>query len=150
MLRLLSEARIDPSGLTLEITESAIIKSPETALKVLHALRRAGVKLSIDDYGTGQSTLSYLKTLPVSELKIDKSFVTGLCRNENDRIMVRSTIDLAHQLGLIVVAEGVEDWETVQLLTELGCDYAQGFVIGRGVAIDELSTMASTSVRKAA
>lgn len=150
VLRLLSEARIDPSRLTLEITESAIIRSPETALNVLHALRRGGVRLSIDDYGTGQSTLSYLKTLPVNELKIDKSFVTGLCRNENDRIMVRSTIDLAHQLGLTVVAEGVEDWETVQLLTELGCDYAQGFVIGRGVSIDELSAMASTSVRKAA
>ena len=150
VLRLLSEAGIAPSRLTLEITESAIIRSPDTALNVLHELRRAGVRLSIDDYGTGQSTLSYLKTLPVNELKIDKSFVTGMCGNENDRIMVRSTIDLAHQLDLTVVAEGVEDWDTARLLTELGCDYAQGFVIGRGVSIEELSAMTSTSVRKAA
>ena len=129
---MLSQAGIEPARLTLEITESAIIRSEETALQVLQALRDYGIRLSIDDYGTGRSTLSYLKTLPVHELKIDKMFVTRLCHSEGDLIMVRSTIDLAHQLGLSVVAEGVEDWETVKLLTELGCDYAQGFVISRG------------------
>jgi EAL domain-containing protein (putative c-di-GMP-specific phosphodiesterase class I)/CHASE2 domain-containing sensor protein len=150
VVRTLAEANIDPARLTLEITESAIIRSKETALRVLDALREYGIRLSIDDYGTGQSTLSYLKTLPVSELKIDKMFVTRLCENESDRIMVRSTIDLAHQLGLTVVAEGVEDWDTVKLLTEFGCDYAQGFVIGRAVSFQELRSMADTEFKRAA
>jgi EAL domain-containing protein (putative c-di-GMP-specific phosphodiesterase class I) len=143
-------AGIDPARLTLEITESAIIRSKENALKVLERLRGHGVRLSIDDYGTGQSTLSYVRTLPVHELKIDQSFVTSLRDNHADRIMVRSTIDLAHALGLTVVAEGVEDWDTVKLLTDLGCDYAQGFVIGRGLRIAEFLSLASVSTRKAA
>jgi EAL domain-containing protein (putative c-di-GMP-specific phosphodiesterase class I)/GGDEF domain-containing protein len=146
----LADARVDPARLTLEITESAIIRSKDTALRVLDELRDHGIRLSIDDYGTGQSTLSYLKTLPVSELKIDKMFVTRLCENESDRIMVRSTIDLAHQLGLTVVAEGAEDWDTVMLLTEFGCDYAQGFVIGRAVSMQELRSLADTEFKRAA
>jgi EAL domain-containing protein (putative c-di-GMP-specific phosphodiesterase class I)/CHASE2 domain-containing sensor protein/GGDEF domain-containing protein len=132
----------NPLGLTLEVTESAIISSPETAISVLTALRERGVQLAVDDYGTGQSTLTYLKQLPVNELKIDKSFVTSICRNENDRIMVHSTIDLAHQLGLRVVAEGVEDDETLCLLRSLGCDYAQGYFIGRAVSLEELCRLA--------
>jgi len=150
VIRMLSAAKLDPARLTLEITESAIIKSKETALQVLAALRDHGIGLSIDDYGTGQSTLSYLKTLPVHELKIDKMFVTRLCENESDRIMVRSTIDLAHQLGLSVVAEGAEDWETVKLLTAFGCDYAQGFVIGRPISLEDLHSMAETGFKRAA
>jgi EAL domain-containing protein (putative c-di-GMP-specific phosphodiesterase class I)/CHASE2 domain-containing sensor protein/GGDEF domain-containing protein len=136
--RALGGSQLDPSQLTLEITESAIIHSPETALKVLHAVRRLGVRLSVDDYGTGQSTLSYLKSLPVNELKIDKSFVTSICSNLSDRIMVRSTIGMAHELGLSVVAEGVEDAETVDILRRLGCDYVQGFVIGKATTRDAL------------
>jgi EAL domain-containing protein (putative c-di-GMP-specific phosphodiesterase class I) len=150
VIQLLSANRVDPAWLTLEITESAIITSKDTALRVLDALRNYGVRLSIDDYGTGQSTLSYLKTLPVHELKVDKMFVTSLCEIESDRIMVQSTIDLAHQLGLAVVAEGVEDWETVRLLAELGCDYAQGFVIGRAMSLPELSSLAETGFKHAA
>jgi diguanylate cyclase len=150
VIRMLSEARVDPTRLTFEITESAIIRSKETALQVLHRLRDRGVRLSIDDYGTGQSTLSYLKTLPVDELKIDKMFVTRLCDNESDRILVRSTIDLAHQLGLTVVAEGVEDWETARLLTDLGCDFAQGFAIGRAMSLSDLHALAQTGLRRAA
>jgi EAL domain-containing protein (putative c-di-GMP-specific phosphodiesterase class I)/CHASE2 domain-containing sensor protein len=150
VIRMLSAAKLNPARLTLEITESAIIKSKETALQVLHTLRDYGVRLSIDDYGTGQSTLSYLKTLPVHELKIDKMFVTRLCENESDRIMVQSTIDLAHQLGLSVVAEGAEDWETVQLLTTLGCDYAQGFVIGRAISLEDLHSLAEAGFKRAA
>jgi EAL domain-containing protein (putative c-di-GMP-specific phosphodiesterase class I)/CHASE2 domain-containing sensor protein len=150
VVRMLSAANLDPTRVTLEITESAIIKSKETALQALHTLRNYGVGLSIDDYGTGQSTLSYLKTLPVHELKIDKMFVTRLCENESDRIMVQSTIDLAHQLGLSVVAEGAEDWETVKLLTALGCDYAQGFVIGRAISLEELHSLAETGFKRAA
>jgi diguanylate cyclase len=150
VIQMLSEAGMDPARLTLEITESAIIKSKETALRVLGELRDYGIRLSIDDYGTGQSTLSYLKTLPVSELKIDRMFVTRLCDNDSDRIMVRSTIDLAHQLGLTVVAEGVEDWETVRLLTDLGCDYAQGFVIGRAMPLGDLHSLVQTGFKRAA
>jgi len=150
VIRTLSASRIDPARLTLEITESAIIRSRDTALQVLGALRDHGIRLSIDDYGTGQSTLSYLKTLPVDELKIDKMFVTRLCENESDRIMVQSTIDLAHQLGLAVVAEGAEDWKTVRLLADLGCDYAQGFVVGRAQSLAELQSLAEAKFRRAA
>ena len=131
VVRELAGSQLRPSQLTLEITESAIIRSPETALKVLHAIRRLGVRLSVDDYGTGHSTLSYLKSLPVDELKIDKSFVTSICTNANDAIMVRSTIVMAHELGLSVVAEGVEDLETINLLKELKCDHVQGYAIGK-------------------
>lgn len=127
----LREFGIAPDHLTLEITESAIIRSPTTAISVLSDLRSQGIRLSVDDYGTGQSSLSYLKQLPIHELKIDRSFVTNLCRNSADAIMVRSTIDLAHQLGLAVVAEGVEDCETLDALRDLKCDYAQGFGIAR-------------------
>jgi EAL domain-containing protein (putative c-di-GMP-specific phosphodiesterase class I) len=150
VIEALTRAKLDPSRITLEITESAIIRSKATALRVLETLRSHGVRLSIDDYGTGQSTLSYDKSLPVDELKIDKSFVTNLCKNENDRIMVQSTIDLAHQLGLTVVAEGAEDWDTVKLLTELGCDYAQGYAVGRALALADLLSMAGMRLSNAA
>ena len=150
VIRLFSDTGFDPKRLTLEITESAIIRSQQTALQVLETLRNFGVRLSIDDYGTGQSTLSYLKTLPVDELKIDKMFVTRLCENGGDLIMVRSTVDLAHQLGLTVVAEGVEDWTTVGRLADLGCDYAQGYVVGRGMLMDELRALASAGTKRAA
>ena len=138
----LSEFEVEACNLALEVTESAIIRSTATAISVLTELRKLGIGMSIDDYGTGQSTLSYLKKLPVNELKIDKSFVTAICANENDLIMVRSTIDLAHELGLKVVAEGVEDAATLQLLQSLGCDFAQGYFIGRAMPFDELTAMA--------
>ena len=150
VIRMLADTGFEPALLTLEITESAIIRSRQTALQVLEALRDHGIRLSIDDYGTGQSTLSYLKTLPVHELKIDKMFVTRLCEHEGDLIMVRSTIDLAHQLGLSVVAEGTEDWTTIGRLAELGCDYAQGFGIGRGMSFEELRALAQSPLKRAA
>jgi diguanylate cyclase len=133
----------DPQSLTLEVTESAIIGSRDTAISVLTALRERGIQLSVDDYGTGQSTLSYLKQLPVHELKIDRSFVTAVCENENDRIMVRSTINLAHELGLRVVAEGVEDEATLQLLRSMGCDFAQGYLVGKPMSFEELCRIAA-------
>lgn len=129
---------LDPRRLAVEVTESAIIGSPDQAAISLHALRECGIQLSIDDYGTGQSTLSYLKDLPFDELKIDRSFVTDICRSKNDRIMVRSTIDLAHELGLRVVAEGVEDQATLRLLHSMGCDFAQGYFVGRPMPADAL------------
>ena len=120
--------------LTLEVTESAAMTSSEAVLEALEALRDVGIKLSVDDYGTGQSTLTYLKRLPASELKIDKSFIQTVVANRNDAILVRSTIDLAHELGLSVVGEGVEDSECLEALAAMGCDTVQGYHIGRPMA----------------
>ncbi len=137
--KLLVLHNVDSRQIALEITESAIIRSPETAIAVLTNLRELGFRLSIDDYGTGQSTLSYLKQLPVHEIKIDKSFITSLCVSESDAIMVRSTIEMAHNLGLEVVAEGIEDEATKSLLAHMGCDYAQGYLIGKPMSFDALT-----------
>jgi diguanylate cyclase (GGDEF)-like protein len=117
--------------LMLEITETAMMADPQHAIKTLGRLHQLGLKISIDDYGTGFSSLTYLKQLPVDELKIDKSFIMDMTTNENDAIIVRSTIDLAHNLGLKVVAEGVDTLEKRELLEILGCDYIQGFHLGK-------------------
>jgi diguanylate cyclase (GGDEF)-like protein len=127
--------------LMLEITETAMMADPEHAIKTLGRLRQLGLKLSIDDYGTGFSSLSYIKQLPVDELKIDKSFVMEMTTNENDAIIVRSTIDLAHNLGLKVVAEGVDSQEKQELLEILDCDYMQGFHLGRPQDAEHLETL---------
>ena len=121
---------IDPSLLTLEITESSLLNSQRTR-STIDDLRRVGVSLSIDDYGTGYSSLSYLHELPVRELKIDRSFVANVLVNEQDKVIVKSTIDLGHNLGLEVVAEGVENGEVLEQLREFGCDVVQGFDISR-------------------
>ncbi len=120
--------------LTLEVTESAMMLDPEHSVSALEALRALGVRISIDDYGTGQSTLTYLKRLPASEIKIDKSFVQNLGASRSDNILVRSTIELAHELGLAVVAEGVETQECLEALGQMGCDYAQGWHIGKPIS----------------
>ncbi len=136
---LLQSWQVDPANLTLEITESAIMLDPAVALEVLQELDAVGVKLSIDDFGTGYSSLGYLKTLPVDELKIDKSFVLPMCENESDAMIVRSTVDLAHNLGLKVVAEGIESDRHITHLRELGCDIGQGFHISRPLPWQELA-----------
>jgi diguanylate cyclase (GGDEF)-like protein len=118
---------LEPDALVLEITESAILQEPIKALQVVTSLAGMGVRLMIDDFGTGYSSLAYLRRLPVSALKIDKSFVMGMLREENDAVIVRSTIDLGRNLGLEVVAEGVESAELWTRLSALGCDVAQGF-----------------------
>ena len=128
---LLAEQGVEPSSLCLEITESAIMDDPQRALATLEQLSAMGFKLSIDDFGTGYSSLAYLKRLPVDELKIDKSFVMAMERDLDDAKIVRSTIELAHNLGLTVVAEGVETAKAWQLLEKLGCDEGQGYFIGR-------------------
>ena len=127
----LAEGTIQPGLLTFEITESASIENPESALDAMQRLANLGIRLSIDDYGTRQSTLSYLKHLPAREIKIDKSFILAIMENRSDEAMVRSTIDLAHELGFEVVAEGVENQTIFDLLREMGCDYAQGWHVGR-------------------
>lgn len=128
----------DRKLLILEITESAIMNDPEHSLNVLNRLDQMGLKLSVDDFGTGYSSLSYLKRLPVSQLKIDRSFVCDMTSDEDDAMIVRSTIDLAHNLGLTTVAEGVEDEQTLARLRELNCDMVQGYYISRPLSPDDL------------
>jgi diguanylate cyclase (GGDEF)-like protein/PAS domain S-box-containing protein len=122
-----------PARLDVEITESALMADPERALATLSALSDLGVRIAIDDFGTGYSSLAYLKRLPVDVLKIDRSFVRDLQTFTNDRIIVRSTIDLAHNLGLRVVAEGVEDSIAAEVLRQFGCDEIQGYHLSRPV-----------------
>ena len=125
------------SAFCLEITESAIMDDPQRAEAMLNRLSEQGFKLSIDDFGTGYSSLAYLKRLPVDELKIDKSFVMGMETGEDDAMIVRSTIDLAHNLGLTVVAEGVETAAIQDRLRALACDEAQGYHIARPLPVDD-------------
>jgi diguanylate cyclase (GGDEF)-like protein len=134
----LAALQISPRWLELEITESAVMTEPERALDVLTRLSAMGLRIAIDDFGTGYSSLSYLKKLPVNTIKIDKSFVIGMGRDENDAAIVRTSIDLAHNLKLEVVAEGVENEETLKRLSELGCDTAQGHYISRPLSAEEL------------
>jgi diguanylate cyclase (GGDEF)-like protein/PAS domain S-box-containing protein len=131
--------------LEMEITESDIMSDPDRALRVLQKLDEMGVKLSIDDFGTGYSSLAYLKQLPVDEIKIDKSFVMGMSEDENDAMIVDATIDLSHKLGLKVVAEGVENEHTLEMLRNLGCDIIQGFYISRPVASGALMDWLKTN-----
>jgi EAL domain-containing protein (putative c-di-GMP-specific phosphodiesterase class I) len=128
---LLSKHGVDPTLLEVEITENTILTDPERTRAVLERLRNLGVTLSIDDFGTGFSSLGQLKLLPVDVLKIDRSFVMNMEHDENDDVIVRSTIELGHNLGLRVVAEGVETQETWSRLAQLGCDTAQGFFVSR-------------------
>ncbi len=126
---------IPPARLAIEITESSLMADAARAMDVLGRLRGMGVSVSIDDFGTGYSSLAYLKRLPVNELKIDKSFVAHVARDDNDAAIVRSTIGLAHDLGLSVVAEGIEDQQTLEFLAGLGCDVAQGYFISRPLPV---------------
>jgi len=135
---LLEGCDFPPNMLRLEITETALMTNPARTMEVVTRLSGLGVHLSIDDFGTGYSSLAYLKRLPVREIKIDKSFVRDMASNENDAVIVRSTIDLGHNLGLEVVAEGVETREALDQLTELGCDLAQGYYMARPMAADRL------------
>ncbi len=129
--------------LMLEITESSLMVDPPRTLAVLNRLREMGIRVAIDDFGTGHSSLAYLKQLPVDEIKIDRSFIQDVATDETDRVIVRCTVDLAHSLGLRVVAEGVEDAETYALVAELGCDEAQGFHLSPAVRGRELTSWIS-------
>lgn len=129
--RVLGEVGIEPDALTLELTESSTVTDPVSSQKIFEGLRQLGVNLSIDDYGTGFSSLSRLKHLPFDELKIDRSFVKEMIHDKGDEAIVRSTIELARYLGRTVTAEGVEDQATLQALEALGCHAAQGFFLAR-------------------
>jgi diguanylate cyclase (GGDEF)-like protein len=128
---LLSRYALPPGRLVLEVTETAAMQDPEAALQKLRALSDAGVHLSIDDFGTGYSSLSYIRKLPVHEIKIDRSFVMEMDRNQDDATIVRATINMCHDLGYTVVAEGVETQHALDQLIQLGCDIAQGYFISR-------------------
>jgi diguanylate cyclase (GGDEF)-like protein len=136
---ILARHDIAPSSFCLEITESSIMDDPVRAQHTLEGLHAMGVDLSIDDFGTGYSSLAYLKRLPVDELKIDKSFVMKMERDADDAKIVRSTIDLGHNMGLIVVAEGLESEAVWELLRKMGCDQAQGYFISRPIPADQLA-----------
>jgi EAL domain-containing protein (putative c-di-GMP-specific phosphodiesterase class I) len=127
---------VPPYWLTLEITEGALINA--SAATVLDRLNQIGERLSIDDYGSGYSALSYLRRLPVHEVKIDKSFVMDLASSAGNATIVRSTVELGHDLGLKVCAEGVEDAAAQQMLAEYGCDLAQGFFISHPLPATDL------------
>jgi diguanylate cyclase (GGDEF)-like protein len=136
--RLLRRHGVPAQQLTLEVTEGSVMSDPTRALAVLHALRGLGVRLSVDDFGTGYSSLAYLQRLPVQEVKIDRSFVIGLGQTRENTAIVRAIVDLGRALGLEVVAEGVEDADTWQLLAAMNCDLVQGWHLARPMPTDAL------------
>ncbi len=143
--RALEQTGMEPGHLKLEITESAIMADQTLALGILKELSAMGVKLAIDDFGTGYSSLAYLKTLPVDDIKIDRSFVTDMLSDKSNAMIVKSTIDLAHNMGLKVIAEGVENQETYNELLVLGCDEAQGYFMSRPLPPADLIEWVKTS-----
>jgi EAL domain-containing protein (putative c-di-GMP-specific phosphodiesterase class I) len=148
--RALRQIRRSGARLCFEITETAVIDNPKLAIDVMKDLRNAGVGISIDDYGSGLSSLSYLRTIPAEELKIDKLFVQGMARGNSDALLVKSTIDLAHSLGMMVAAEGVETADTLALLQAMGADTAQGYYIARPMPIDDFLKFDAEPVARAA
>jgi len=145
---LLARHGLEPGHLTLELTETAALADNGESLEMITRLRELGVRISIDDYGTGLSTLEYLKKIPANEIKIDQSFVKGMVDNRSDRLMVQSTIGLAHSLGRKVVAEGVEQREILDLLAEMECDIAQGFAVGRPMSLESLTKRIATDRKR--
>lgn len=143
---LLAAHDLPAQSLVLEITETSIMVDPERALSILNRITEMGIKLSIDDFGTGYSSLSYLKQLPVSELKIDRSFVMEMLENESDSAIVNATIQLGHNLGLQVVAEGVESLLLYEKLRDMGCDFLQGFYFSEPVTAEKFYIWAQNPV----
>ena len=128
---------LDPARLTLEMTEDAMIDQPQRVMEIMGRLRELGVKLAIDDFGTGYSSLAYLRRLPLDELKVDRSFVRDMVREQKDRGIVKAIVDLAHNFDLKVVAEGVEDASAADALQRMGCDTLQGYFFGKPMPVDE-------------
>ena len=147
--RLLRRHDVPAERLTLEVTEGSVMADPGRAIAVLHQLRDLGVRLSVDDFGTGYSSLSYLQRLPVQEVKIDRSFVAGLSTESENVAIVRAIIDLGRHLGLEVVAEGVEDGDTWELLASMHCDLVQGWHLARPMPIGELTAWLRTRSKAA-
>ena len=133
--QILKDTNLDPRWLELELTESSIMKDPEEAIEKLHELKLMGIKVAIDDFGTGYSSLNYLKRFPIDTLKIDKSFVSDVCKDPHDTAIVRAIIDLGHALDVTVIAEGVETKEQLQYLSALECDVVQGFLFSKALSV---------------
>ncbi|RUO21219.1 hypothetical protein CWE08_06460 [Aliidiomarina iranensis] len=133
----LADAQVLATSLTVEVTESAVVNDPEQAIEQLTKLRAAGIQVAIDDYGTGYSSLAQLRGMPATELKIDRSFIMHLASQETDKTIVQSTINMAHKLGLKVVAEGVEDEDTAKLLASYQCDVLQGYWFSKPLTVDD-------------
>ena len=148
--RLLRQHLVEPSRLCIELTESTVMADPERARSILAELAEAGVRVSIDDFGTGHSSLAYLKDLPLSEVKIDRSFISDMAVSRDNLMITKATIQLVHSLGLLVVAEGVEDAEVHDELRGLGCDYAQGFLYGRPQPLRAVEQMLAADDQEAA
>jgi EAL domain-containing protein (putative c-di-GMP-specific phosphodiesterase class I) len=142
--RALARHRVDPATLVLEVTETSLMSDRVRIGEVLDRLAAIGVGLSLDDFGTGYSSLVHLKTLPVTELKIDRGFVAAMAEERPDREIVGATIQLAHNLGLRAVAEGVEDEDTLWLLADLGCELIQGFHLARPLEADDFDVFLAT------
>jgi len=142
--RMITQYGLNPASVRFEITESAIMQDSERALQVLLQLAAIGVGLSIDDFGVGHSSLAYLSRLPVDELKVDKSFVINMIKWESDRAIVRATISLAHDLGMSVVGEGVEDMDQAAMLREMECDMLQGYYISHPLSEEQLQQWISS------
>jgi EAL domain-containing protein (putative c-di-GMP-specific phosphodiesterase class I) len=136
----LAETDTDPARVILEITETALMADPTRAARTLVELSRAGIRISIDDFGAGHTSLGYLATLPISELKIDKGFVLSMSNDDRNTAIVRSVIELGHSLGFTVTAEGVETTETLRHLTALRCDTVQGYLLARPASSSDLPT----------
>ena len=134
VIDLYKKNNISASNFIMEITENVVMNNPQQSIDVLNRLDALGVEIAVDDFGTGYSSLSYLKLLPLSKLKIDKSFIMDMIESNDDAVIVRSTIDLAHNLGMQVIAEGIEEREMLELLTILGCDLGQGYFISRPIS----------------
>ena len=139
--RLLTSFRMAPGRLTFEITETGIMTNPETAIRTINTLSQKGMFFSIDDFGIGHSSLSYLKNLKAKSIKIDKSFIIDLLGNSSNGLLVWSTINLAHNMGMKVIAEGVENKEVLEALAYFGCDEAQGHYLSRPVSAEALTQM---------
>ena len=138
IMGIFKENNISPSNFIMEITESVMMTNPKKSIDILHQLDELGIEIAIDDFGTGYSSLAYLKKLPLSKLKIDKSFIMDMIEDDNDAMIVRSTIDLAHNLGMQVIAEGIEEKKMLELLGILGCEFGQGYFISRPKSEDDL------------
>jgi len=134
---LLLAHRFPAQDLILEITESTVMRDVQSALVTMRALRALGIRLSIDDFGTGHSSLAQLRSLPVDEIKIDKSFVMGLDSRPDDTVIVRSAIEIGHNMGLVVIAEGVEQAGSLEILQRLHCDMVQGYFFSKPIPAED-------------
>ena len=147
ILKVLAKSKFPVSSLTLEVTESAPFKEHDIVRQNLSGISALGIQLSIDDYGTGNATLEYLRSVPCQEIKIDRRFIGGLTTNASDLLLVESTIELAHGLGRRVIAEGIEDPETLSRLRAIGCDIAQGYYLAKPMRLEALESLLSSRTR---